>query len=147
MKTLTPLAASQYCSFRLGDLFLGISVEAVQEVIRTQVMTKVPLSDPCVSGLVNLRGQIVTALSLRRRFGMEPKYPKPPMNIVISNPDGAISLLVDEIGDVMTIEQDYFESVPETFDPRYKSLLEGVFKLDGSLLLLLNLEEAIRTSE
>jgi two-component system chemotaxis response regulator CheB len=78
---------------------------------------------------------------------MEPKYPKPPMNIVISNPDGAISLLVDEIGDVMTIEQDYFESVPETFDPRYKSLLEGVFKLDGSLLLLLNLEEAIRTSE
>ncbi len=134
----------QYCSFHLGDLFLGISVGTVQEVIRTQVMTPVPLADPCVSGLVNLRGQIVTALNLRRQFGLDPNYPKPPMNIVISNSDGAISLLVDEIGDVITVDAESFEEVPETLEPSYKALLDGVFKLDGSLLLLLNLETAIQ---
>ncbi len=142
MKSATTGDALQFCSFYLGDLFLGISVSAVQEVIRTQVMTPVPLADPCVSGLVNLRGQIVTALNLRRQFGLDPSYPKPPMNIVISYSDGAISLLVDEIGDVITVNPDTFEAVPETLESSYKALLEGVFKLDGTLLLLLNLETA-----
>ncbi len=144
MKNTATGESLQYCSFYLEDLFLGISVGTVQEVIRTQVMTPVPLADQCVSGLVNLRGQIVTALNLRRQFGLDPTYPKPPMNIVISNSDGAISLLVDEIGDVITVEPESFEEVPETLEPSYKALLEGVFKLDGSLLLLLNLETAIQ---
>lgn len=135
---------SQYCSFYLEDLFLGISVESVQEVIRTQIMTPVPLSDSVVSGLVNLRGQIVTALNLRIQFGLSPTYKKPPMNIVISDADGAISLLVDEIGDVISVDPDSFDQVPETLDESYKRLLTGVFKLPGRLLLVLDLDAAIR---
>ncbi|MGC8480914.1 MAG: chemotaxis protein CheW [Acidimicrobiales bacterium] len=134
--------SNQYCTFYLGDLLLGISVEGVQEVIKTQEMTPVPLAAEVVTGLVNLRGQIVTALDMRKRFELEGDFPKPPMNIVISKEDGAVSLLVDEIGDVVTVDPERFEEPPETLDGACRELVTGVFKLEDQLLLVLDLEAA-----
>src|SRR3984885_207251 len=90
---------SQFCTFYLDKLLFGVELKGVQEVIRTLEMTKVPLAPEVVSGLINLRGQIVTAVDLRRRLELEPALPgMHTMNVVVRSEDGAVSLLVEESG-------------------------------------------------
>src|SRR3954469_18205027 len=98
-------AEHQYCTFFLDGLYFGIEVLKMQEIIRYQEMTRVPLAPPVVRGLINLRGQIVTAIDMRRRLDL-PALPdgRLPMNVVIRTDDGPVSLLVDEIGDVLEVD-------------------------------------------
>jgi len=99
------MPALQYCTFYLDRLLFGVELKGVQEVIRSLEMTKVPLAPKVVSGLINLRGQIVTAVDLRRRLELEARPPDTlPMNVVVRSEDGAVSFLVDEIGDVVEVE-------------------------------------------
>ena len=133
----------QFCTFFLGPLFLGVEVERVQEVIRFQNMTAVPLAPKEVSGLINLRGQIVAALDLRRRLGLsEREAGRQPMNVVIRSEDGAVSLLVDEIGDVLEVTGKSFERPPDTLVGESRQLIRGVHKLKNQLLLILDTERA-----
>jgi purine-binding chemotaxis protein CheW len=134
----------QYCSFHVADLFFGVEVQVVQEVIRYQEMTQVPLAAREVGGLINLRGQIVTAIDLRRRLGL-PDRPAGtlPMNVIIRTDDAAVSLLVDEIGDVLELDTATFEPSPETLRGVTRELVSGVHKLPGGLLLLLDTTKAI----
>src|SRR5271166_5071324 len=105
----------QYCTFYLAGHYFGVDVLKVQEIIRYQEMTRVPLAPPVVRGLINLRGQIVTAIDLRRRLRLrERPADQQPLNVVVRSDDGAVSLLVDEIGDVLEVSQDAFERPPET---------------------------------
>jgi purine-binding chemotaxis protein CheW len=136
--------SQQFCTFTLGSLFLGIEVLQVQEVIRAQQMTLVPLAPRAVTGLINLRGQIVTAIDLRRRLGL-PDRPAgtDAMNVVVRTDDGAVSLLVDEIGDVVEVTPDAFELPPETLPAGARGLIRGVFKLPGGLLLALDTRRAL----
>lgn len=134
-----------YCTFRLGELFFGVEVLSVQEVIRYQRMTAVPLAPAVVSGLINLRGQVVTAIDLRRRLGMPDRAEgQLPMNVVVRTEDGPVSLLVDEIGDVLEVDESMFEPAPETLEGVTRDLVTGVFKLDGRLLLVLDVDRALR---
>ncbi len=134
-----------YCTFRVDDLYFGVEVKQVQEVIRYQHTTRVPLAPAVVQGLMNLRGQIVTALSLRQRLGLSPTdSASRPMNVVIRTSDGPISLLVDEIGDVVQVDQNRFEAPPETLQGEQRSLICGAFKLDGRLLLILDTERVVQ---
>lgn len=134
----------QYCTFFLNGTYFGIDVLQVQEVIRFQEMTRVPLAPAVVRGLINLRGQIVTALDLRRRLDM-PDRPndRQPVNVVVSTDDGAVSLLVDEIGDVLRVSETAFEPPPDTLRGPARELIRGAYKLDGRLLLILNTERAV----
>lgn len=116
----------------------------MQEVIRFQEMTRVPLSSPVVQGLINLRGQIVTAIDLRRRLDMKPrKEGELPLNVVIRTEDGPVSLLVDDIGDVLEVETDRFERSPETLRGVARELIRGAYKLQDRLLLTLDTERVI----
>lgn len=134
----------QFCTFHLGDLFLGIEVLKVQEVIRAQQMTRVPLAPNAVRGLINLRGQIVTAIDLREHLGLPPRGDgRAPMNVVVRTDEGAVSLLVDEIADVLEVEEDQYEAPPETLRASARELIRGVYKLEGRLLLVLDTEKAI----
>ncbi len=137
----------QFCTFLVDGLFFGVEVLQVQEVIRYQEMTRVPLAPNVVGGLINLRGQIVTAIDLRRRLGMSER-PKEnlPMNVVVRTNEGAVSLLVDEIGDVVTVEPELFERTPETLSGVARDLLSGVYKLKNRLLLILDTEKAVTLS-
>src|ERR1700733_196029 len=120
----------QLCTFYLRDLMFGVEVEKVQEVIRYQEMTKIPLSPSVIAGLINLRGQIVTAVDLRHQLDLAPrKSGELPMNVVIRREDGPISLLVDEIGDVVEVEEQLFEHAPDTLDGRKREFIRGVYKL------------------
>lgn len=134
----------QFCTFFLKDQFLGVPVEQVQEVIRYQEMTRVPLVPPVIRGLINLRGQIVMAIDLRRRFGMEElANSELPMNVVVRTDDGAVSFLVDEIGDVLEVEEESFEAPPETLEGPGRELVRGVYKLQERLMLVLDAERAV----
>lgn len=134
----------QFCTFLLGGLFLGIEVRNVQEVIRAQQMTRVPLAPRAVRGLINLRGQIVTAIDLRQRLGLpERDANRPPMNVVVRTDDGAVSLLVDEIGDVLETDEAQHESPPETLAASARELIRGIYKLPDRLLLILDTEKVL----
>src|SRR5947209_909436 len=134
----------QYCSFHLDGLVLLIEVEKVQEVLRYQEMTGVPLAPPIVRGLINLRGQIVTAIDLRRRLELPDRPAEQlPMNVVVRSNDGPLSFLVDSIGDVLQLEETSFERPPETLRGLPRELIQGAFKLPDRLLLLLDTEKVI----
>jgi len=134
----------QYCTFTVDGLFFGVEVLKVQEVIRFQQMTPVPLAPPVVNGLINLRGQIVTAIDLRRALGLsERPAGSLPMNVVVRTDDGVVSLLVDEIGDVVSVEQSSFERPPETLRGVARELIQGVYKLKDRLLLTLDTQRAV----
>ena len=137
----------QFCTFKLDDLYFGVDVRLVQEVIRYQTMTAVPLASRVVRGLINLRGQIVTAIDLRRRLELkEAPSDRPPMNVVIRTDDGAVSLLVDEIGDVIEVTDETLEPPPTTIEGVARDLITGVYKLDDQILLVLDLEKAVTVS-
>ena len=137
-------SATQICTFTVDDLMLGVEVTQVQEVIRSQTMTRVPLASRVIHGLINLRGQIVTALDLRRRLDL-PDRPDgdAPVNVVVRTDDGAVSLLVDEIGDVLDVPEGAFERPPETLAGPARDLIRGAYKLDGRLLLILDTDRAV----
>jgi len=118
----------------------------VQEVIRAQEMRTVPLAPNEVKGLINLRGQIVTAIDLRHMLGLPARHEEdgPSMNVVVRYDDEAISVLVDEAGDVVELTEEDFEPVPPTVTPRLRRLLSGAFKLDGSLVLVLDVEATVK---
>ena len=133
-----------YCTFFLEDLFLGIDVLKVQEILLYQQMTRVPLAPPVIRGLINLRGQVVTAMDLRQRLGLAERTSEElPMNEIVRTDGDAVSFLVDEIGDVVEVYKETFEPPPETIDGIIRSLVTGVYKLDGQLLLVLDPEQAM----
>ncbi len=139
---------SQFCTFYLDGLLFGVELKGVQEVLRFLEMTQVPLAPRVVSGLINLRGQIVTAVDLRRRLELEPGPPElRPMNVVVRSEDGAVSLLVDEIGDVVEVEEVTFEPPPETLRSTVRALILGVHKLDDRLMHVLDIERACVMTE
>lgn len=134
----------QLCTFVVDGLLLGVDVRQVQEVFRNQEMTAVPLADRSVAGLLNLRGQIVTAVDLRIRLGLAPRPDGiDPMHVVIRTDDGAVSLLVDEIGDVIESGDDVLERPPETLVGEVRRMIQGVYKLAGRLLLVLDTDTAL----
>jgi len=133
----------QFCTFYLDRLLFGIELEQVQAVIRYLELTDVPLAPGIVGGLMNLRGQIVTAVNLRKQLELGDR-PEGwlPMNVVVRTPDGPVSMLVDEIGDVVEVEEATYEPVPEILQPRLRSLILGVHKLAGHLMHILDTTKA-----
>ena len=139
--------SGQFSTFFVDDFFFGVDVLHVQEVMRAQQMTSVPQAPEVIEGLINLRGQIVTAIDMRRRLGLPPRAgDQAPMNMVVRTPGGAVSLLVDEIGDVLDMDASNFERPPDNLDPAARELIRGVYKLKDSLLLVLDTEIAVEVS-
>ncbi len=137
-------AGGQLATFHVAELFFGVDVLRVQEVLAWQPMTPVPLAPEVVEGLINLRGQIVTAVDMRRRLGLPPRDGEAaPMNLVIRTEDGPVSLLVDDIGDVLEADAAAWERPPENLSPAARELVRGVYKLEGRLLLVLDVERTV----
>jgi purine-binding chemotaxis protein CheW len=134
----------QFCTLHLAGHLFGVPVMRVQEVISYQSMTRVPLANPVIDGLINLRGQIVTAIDLRKRLEFEPREgDQRSMNVVVQTPGGVVSLLVDAIGDVVEVEETIYEAPPETLKGIAKDLILGVYKFEDRLLLELDIDKAV----
>jgi len=137
----------QFCTFYINDTLFGIEVLTVQEVLRYQEMTEVPLAAPEIKGLINLRGQIITAIDLRTRMQLPPREAdQKPINVVVRTNDEVISFLVDSIGDVLEVDEETFEEAPSTVDDSTRELVTGVYKLDGKLLMILDTAKAANVS-
>ena len=130
---------TQLSTFHVGKYLFGVDVSLVQEVVRLQQMTPVPLASAEMAGLINLRGEVLTAIDLRARLGLPPaEGDREPVNVVVRVDDEPVSLLVDEIGGVLEVSQVPFEQTPSTVDERVRSLLLGAYTLPDRLLLALN---------
>jgi purine-binding chemotaxis protein CheW len=141
-------ANTQLCTFFVGESYFGIPVDQVQEVVRPQPITPVPLAPKVIRGLINLRGQILTAIDLRNRLGLgEPGDSAHLINIVVRTSDSPVSFLVDEIGEVLDLDQKTFESPPETLQGDMRELICGAYKLRDRLLLALSTERTINLTD
>ena len=143
-KSTATHTSGQFSTFFVADLFFGVDVLHVQEVLRSQHMTPVPQAPDVIEGLINLRGQIVTAIDMRRRLLLPPNTAdQASMNMVVRTADGAVSLLVDEIGDVLDMDVSTYEQPPENLAPAARDLIRGVYKLKDRLLLVLDEERTV----
>ena len=130
---------NEIMTFKVSDQILGIPVQQVQEILPLQTVTRVPLAPPFLHGLLNLRGQIVTVIDLRRRLQIEPKKDlKGSMNIIVNQGLELFSLLVDGVGDVISVEKSNFSPPPATLDECWKNCCKGVFRLKENLLILVD---------
>jgi purine-binding chemotaxis protein CheW len=136
-------SASQFCTFYLNGLLFGVESQKIQEVVTYRELRPVPLAPDVVSGLMNLRGQVVVALELRRQLEL-PQRPAAmtPICLVVRAASGTVCLLADEVGNVVDVEEETFEASPETLSPRLRSVILGVHKLDGQLMHVLDTDEA-----
>jgi purine-binding chemotaxis protein CheW len=131
-------------TFTVGELLLGVDVDLVQEVIGHQEITGVPLAAYDSTGLINLRGEVVTAIDMRGRFGCAPRAPElQPMNVVVRVDGELVSLLVDAIGDVVEVGAAEFEEPPETVSGVGRELIRGAYKRADGLLLALDVACAV----
>jgi purine-binding chemotaxis protein CheW len=134
----------QLVTFRLDGELYGIDVSHVQEVLRTQRVTPVPLAPAAVAGLINLRGQVVTAIDLRERLGRPPRPAEVhPVAVVVRLQGETVGVLVDSIDDVVRVRQADFEPPPETLEGEARSLIRGAYKLERKLLLALDVRRAV----
>lgn len=132
---------SQLATFTLDGAQYGVDMLRVQEALRGQARTTVPLAAASVAGLINLRGQVVLTIDLRTRLGLGPLDANlEPMMVVVRVDDEPISLLVDDIGDVIDVADRHFEAPPDTLPTAMREVILGAYQLEGSLLLALDID-------
>jgi purine-binding chemotaxis protein CheW len=133
---------SQLTTFTLGDFRYGVDVMQIQEVTRFLPTTTIPLAPTYVRGLINLRGQIATAIGLRELFALEPQQQDQQSMTVICRVDGALlSLLVDTIGDVIEVAESAFEPIPANIKDPMKKFMGGVYKTSEGLISVIDLQK------
>lgn len=134
-------STEQFSTFTIGDRLYGINVMKVQEVTKTMAMTQVPLAPRYVCGLINLRGQIATAVSLRELFNISGGTPPNEMNVVCRVDGLLFSFLVDDIGDVVELETSKLAALPATVDANLRRYLQGVYKHENKILSIIDIEK------
>ncbi len=137
----------QFSSFFLDDTLFGIPVENVQEIAAAMAMTPVPLAPKIVKGLINLRGQIVTAIDLRTCLRLNnPTGQRASVNVIVHASDGYASLLVDRVGEIIEVDEEAFEPPPETLRGAARELIRGAYKLENQLMHVLDLERTLQAA-
>jgi len=135
------------CTFLLGGRTFALPVDEVREVVRSLETTPVPLAPPSVLGLAHLRGQIATAIDLRRRLDLPPRAADDPqVNVVVQGADGLVCLAVDDVGDVIDVPPNAVDRPPETLRPAVRELVRGICKFQDELVLLLDTARSVDTS-
>jgi purine-binding chemotaxis protein CheW len=136
--TATAVAANEVVTFRVGAQWFGVAVLQVQEVICHQRIARVPLAPPGVAGLLNLRGQIVTAIDLHHRLEISRSSSESLMNVVVRDRDELFALIVDEVGDVAPVNPDTMDMLPRSVDEAWSRVCTGVIRMEQGLLAVLD---------
>jgi purine-binding chemotaxis protein CheW len=136
------IGARQFCTFFVDNNTFGLDIRHVREVLPCTALTPIPLAPPAIRGLVNLRGEIITALDLRELLGLPPpKGVLDTMHVIAHTHDDTFSLLVDKVGDVIEISEESFYHTPNTLPERVRKLLHGVYRLPNTLLLSIDIQQ------
>jgi purine-binding chemotaxis protein CheW len=136
--------AKQFSTFTIDGRLYGIDVMKVQEVTKPMQVTIMKTAPTCVKGLINLRGQIATAIGLRELFGLTSDAGLEKMTVVCKVDDVLLSLLVDNIGDVLEVQDSAFEPTPKTISPEIRTFMQGVYKTDAGILSVVSLDSIVR---
>lgn len=143
-RTVDRQEAAEFVSFQIADQLFGLPILKVQDVLGPHSIARVPLAPPEIAGSLNLRGRIVTVVDMRRRLGLAGvEDPSKCMSIVVERAGEAYSLIVDAIGEVLSVSDSTFERNPTTLDPRWRELSQGIYRLQGNLLLVLDLDRLL----
>src|SRR5690242_10685321 len=140
-------APSDFVSIVIGGQLFGIPVLQVQDVLGPQRITRIPLAPPEVAGSLNLRGRIVTAIDIRTRLALpELTDNKPRMSVVVDHGGELYSLMVDSVGEVLSLSEASFERNPATLDQRWREVSAGIYRLDSTLLVVLDVARLLQLS-
>jgi purine-binding chemotaxis protein CheW len=134
--------AGKLVTFDVAGHSFGIAAQRVQDVLRAQPLTRIPLARAEVAGALNLRGHIVTAIDMRSRLGLAADKPAR-MCVVVECDDELYSLNVDGVGEVLSPPAELYESVPASIDAGWRDVATGVFRLEGRLLVVLDIERIV----
>ncbi|MGH1455752.1 MAG: chemotaxis protein CheW [Alphaproteobacteria bacterium] len=133
-----------YLTIQIADQRFGIPVLQIEDVLREQAVTKIPLAPPEVAGSLNLRGRIVTAINVRKRLGLPPlEKGQPCMSVVVEHGHELFSLIIDKVGDVLSLESQLFEKNPNTLDPAWREVSTGIFQLKDELLIIMDVSKLL----
>ncbi|MBV8060245.1 MAG: chemotaxis protein CheW [Alphaproteobacteria bacterium] len=145
LTTITSADDNMYVTLFVADQLFGIPVLEVRDILGPQRITHVPLAPPEVAGSLNLRGRIVTAIDVRTRLGVEqrPEGAKS-MSVVVDHDGELYSLIVDKVGEVMTLASDSYERNPVTLDSRWLEVSSGIHRLTDRLLIVLDVSRLLR---
>lgn len=136
--------SQDYLTIKIADQRFGIPVLQVQDVLRELAVTKIPLSPPEIAGSLNLRGRIVTAIDVRKRLGIPPLGgEKKCMSVVVEQNNELFSLIIDSVGDVLSLDGDLFEKNPNTLDPAWRDISTGIFQLEDELLIIMDVSKLL----
>ncbi len=141
-------AITEYVTTMIGGQLFGMPISRVQDVFMPERLTRVPLSSSDVAGVLNLRGRIVTAIDMRSRLGL-PKNEdgKPPMAVGVDLRGESYGLLIDSIGEVLKLPDDGREVNPVNLDPRMAKMASGVHRLEGQLMVVLDVDKILEISQ
>lgn len=136
--------SSEFITIVVGNQSFGIPVSAVQDVFVPQVITRVPLAPREIAGVLNLRGRIVTAVDLRARLGLAAdEGAAGRLAVGIERGAEAYGLLIDEVGDVLRLDPEALEPIPSNLDVQWSAVSRGVYRLDGNLLIVLDVDRVL----
>jgi purine-binding chemotaxis protein CheW len=135
----TPGEAQDFVTMTIHNQLFGIPVLTVQDVLGPQRITRIPLASPEVAGALNLRGRIVTAIDVRKRLGLPAAEDgSKSMSVVVDFQGELYSLIIDSVGEVLSLPADCFERNPATLDPAWREISAGVYRLQKQLLVVLD---------
>ncbi|WP_026379081.1 chemotaxis protein CheW [Afifella pfennigii] len=138
-----PATENQFVTVHIGGQLFGLPIAAVHEVFVPEQVTRVPLAPPEVEGVLNLRGRIVTTIDLHRLLGLPAVSEGHKMAVGIEYKSESYGLLIDEVGEVLAIDAATREPCPPNLDPRWAEMVEGVHRISGELLLVLDVEAVL----
>lgn len=137
-------AMEDYVTMTVAGQTFGIPVLNVRDVLSPQIITRIPLAQAEIAGSLNLRGRIVTAINMRTRLGLPADgFVERAMAVVVEHDDEPFSLLVDEVGEVLSLPTRQKESVPATLDARWREVSQGIYRLEDRLLLVLSVTSVL----
>jgi purine-binding chemotaxis protein CheW len=138
------MSTNQFSTFLVDERLYGVNIRMVQEITKSMTVTEVPLAPDYIKGLINLRGQIATAVGLRELFKISnANEENGKINVVCKSESYLLSLVVDEVGDVLELDDSLFELTPETVSPGVSRFMSGVYKLPNNLLTVIDIQKII----
>ena len=133
-----------FVTFFITDQMFGIPVLKVQDILTPDKIAPIPLAPPEVEGSINLRGRIVTVIDMRERLGLGQRdRSDKPMGVTVEQSNELYTLLVDRVGDVVSLSSDLYEDNPSTLDTLWREFALGVYRLDGPLLVVLDVDRIL----
>jgi purine-binding chemotaxis protein CheW len=134
----------EYVTVIIADQLFGLPISRVQDVFILKDMTEIPLTNPEIAGVLNLRGRIITAIDMRKRLGLPPRAEgETAMAVGIEMDRESFGLVIDKIGDVLHLPVNEFDANPVNLDPRWKSVADSIFMLERELLVILDVDRVL----